>query len=78
LTIPRLGKQRRIAFPDSAKRAPLAQIETEGCGAKMSRLSFVLLIAASLVLTVYFGAAAWRLSDDSHADITGRIPQPAK
>jgi hypothetical protein len=29
---------------------------------KMSRLSFVLLMVTSLVLTVYFGAAAWRLA----------------
>ena len=28
----------------------------------MSRLSFVLLMVTSLVLTVYFGAAAWRLT----------------
>jgi hypothetical protein len=37
----------------------------------MSQLSFVLLIVTGLVLTAYFGAAAWRLSDDSHLDITG-------
>jgi hypothetical protein len=45
---------------------------------KMSRLSFVLLLVTSLVLTVYFGAAAWRLTDDSHMDITGHIPPAAK
>jgi hypothetical protein len=37
----------------------------------MSQLSFVLLIVTGLALTAYFGAAAWRLSDDSHLDITG-------
>ena len=30
----------------------------------MGRISFTLLTVTSLVLTVYFGAAAWRLSDD--------------
>ena len=44
----------------------------------MSRLSVVLLLVTSLVLTVYFGAAAWRLTEDSHMDITGRIPPAAK
>jgi hypothetical protein len=47
-------------------------------GAKeMSRLSFVLLIVTGLALTAYFGAAAWRLSDDSHMDVTGHIRPPA-
>jgi hypothetical protein len=45
---------------------------------KMSRLSFALLLVTSLVLTVYFGAAAWRLTDDSHMDITGHIPPAAR
>jgi hypothetical protein len=40
----------------------------------MSRLSFALLIVTGLVLTVYFGAAAWRLSDDNASDITGQTP----
>jgi hypothetical protein len=40
----------------------------------MSRLSFALLIVTGLVLTTYFGTAAWRLSDDSRSDITGQIP----
>ena len=44
----------------------------------MSRLSIAFLLMASLVLTVYFGAAAWRLSDDSRPDITGHIPPSAK
>jgi hypothetical protein len=44
----------------------------------MSRLSFVLLIVAGLVLTAYFGAAAWRLTDDSHMDITGHIRPAGK
>jgi hypothetical protein len=52
--------------------------KTGGRGAKMSRLSFALLLVTSLVLTAYFGAAAWRLTDDSHMDITGHIPPAAK
>jgi hypothetical protein len=44
-------------------------------GAKeMSQLSFALLIVTGLALTAYFGAAAWRLTDESHMDITGHIP----
>jgi hypothetical protein len=43
----------------------------------MSRLSFVFLIVTGLALTVYFGAAAWRLSDDSHLDVTGHFRPPA-
>jgi hypothetical protein len=39
----------------------------------MSRFSLVLLTVLGLVLTAYFGAAAWRLTDDSHMDITGHI-----
>jgi hypothetical protein len=36
----------------------------------MSRFSVLLLLVTSLVLTVYFGAAAWRLTDNNHMDIT--------
>jgi hypothetical protein len=42
---------------------------------EMSKLSFVLLIVTGLALTAYFGVAAWRLTDDSHMDITGHIPR---
>jgi hypothetical protein len=42
-------------------------------GEQMSRLSFVLLIVTGLFFTAYFGTAAWRLSDDSHVDVTGQI-----
>jgi hypothetical protein len=41
----------------------------------MSRISFMLLVVTSLALTIYFGTAAWRLTDDSHFDITGHIPR---
>jgi hypothetical protein len=48
-------------------------------GAKeMSRVSFALLIATGLMLTAYFGLAAWRLSDDSHMDVTGHITPTSK
>ena len=53
-------------------------MKPEVFGAKeMSRLSFVLLIVTGLALTAYFGVAAWRLSDDSHMDVTGHIRPPA-
>jgi hypothetical protein len=38
----------------------------------MSQL-FAFLIVASLVLTAYFGVAAWRATDDSNSDVTGQI-----
>jgi type 1 fimbria pilin len=44
----------------------------------MSRLSFALLIVAGLFFAAYFGAAAWRLSDDGHMDVTGQIRTTAK
>ena len=45
---------------------------------EMSRISFMLLIVTGLALTVYFGTAAWRVTDASHLDITGRIPPVVK
>jgi hypothetical protein len=45
---------------------------------EMSRLSFALLIVTGLALTAYFGAAAWRLSDDSRLDVTRQIPHGAR
>jgi hypothetical protein len=39
----------------------------------MSRLTIGLIVVGSLALTAYFGAAAWRASDDRQMDITGRI-----
>jgi hypothetical protein len=45
---------------------------------EMSQLSFLLLIVAGLFFTAYFGTAAWRLSDDSHVDVTGQIRPTAK
>jgi hypothetical protein len=49
------------------KPEPILEVE------EMSQLSFVLLIATGLFFTAYFGRAAWRLSDDSHVDVTGQI-----
>jgi hypothetical protein len=52
-------------------------MEPEVGAKEMSRVSFALLIATGLMLTAYFGAAAWRLSEDSHMDVTGHItPTP--
>jgi hypothetical protein len=63
-----------LRFPTQRKVLSSFKMKLGGFGAKeMSRLSFVLLIVTGLALTAYFGAAAWRLSDDSHMDITGRI-----
>jgi hypothetical protein len=45
---------------------------------EMSQLSFLLLIVTGLLFTAYFGTAAWRLSDDSHVDVTGQITPTAK
>ena len=39
----------------------------------MSRFTLGLAVVACLMLTAYFGAAAWRASDDPHMDITGSI-----
>jgi hypothetical protein len=44
----------------------------------MSRFAVGLLVVACLMLTAYFGAAAWRASDDNQMDITGRIGPAAK
>jgi hypothetical protein len=40
----------------------------------MSGLSFVLLIVTALLLTAYFGMAAWRTTGDRRADITSHVP----
>jgi type 1 fimbria pilin len=37
----------------------------------MVRPWFALLIVTGVLLTAYYGAAAWRVSDDSQVDITG-------
>jgi hypothetical protein len=39
----------------------------------MSQFTVGLVVVASLAFTAYFGAAAWRASDDPHTEITGRI-----
>lgn len=40
----------------------------------MSHFLSVLLLVTAAFLTVCFGVAAWRISDDKSADITGQIP----
>jgi hypothetical protein len=39
----------------------------------MTQISYAVLIVLGLVLTGYFGAAAWRLSGDDRAEITGTV-----
>jgi hypothetical protein len=65
-------------FRDSEKSAHLLKMKSKVGAREMSRLSFALLIVTGLMLTAYFGAAAWRLSDDSHLDVTGHIKPTAK
>jgi hypothetical protein len=43
----------------------------------MSRFFFAVFIVASLFFTAYFGATAWRLSDEGRGDLTGQI-RPAR
>ena len=59
-------------FPESVNGSKLPSEVTPGAQ-KMSRFFFAVFIAASLVLTAYFGAAAWRASEEGRADITGQI-----
>ena len=40
----------------------------------MSQFLSLLLLATALMLTLWFGVAAWRLSDETGVDITGQIP----
>jgi hypothetical protein len=40
----------------------------------MSHFLSMLLMVTAVFLTVCFGVAAWRTSDDNSADITGQIP----
>ncbi len=39
----------------------------------MSRFLSAVFTVAGLLLTGYFGVAAWRLSDESRSDVTGQI-----
>ncbi|WP_187435936.1 hypothetical protein [Bradyrhizobium hipponense] len=39
----------------------------------MSQFLSMLLLAAAIVLTVCFGVAAWRISDEKDLNITGQI-----
>ena len=65
-------------FRDSEKSAHLLKMKSKLGAKEMSRLSFALLIVTGLMLTAYFGAAAWRMSDESHMDVTGHITPRAK
>jgi hypothetical protein len=44
----------------------------------MSRVSFAVLIALSLMLTSYFGLAAWRASGGDQTEITGPVAQRSR
>ena len=66
-------------FPTQRKVIIFRMTKLEIIGAKeMSRISFTLLIITGLVLTAYFGTAAWRVTGDTHLDITGQIPHGIK
>jgi hypothetical protein len=39
----------------------------------MTQISYALLIVLGLAFTGYFGWAAWHLSGDDHAEITGTV-----
>ncbi|QOG17901.1 MULTISPECIES: hypothetical protein [Bradyrhizobium] len=39
----------------------------------MSQFLSMLLLVAAVVLTVCFGVAAWRLSDEKELEVTGQI-----
>jgi hypothetical protein len=39
----------------------------------MSRFLFAVFTVAGLLLTAYFGVAAWRLSDELRSDVTRQI-----
>jgi hypothetical protein len=41
----------------------------------VSQFLSVFMLVAAVVLTVCFGVAAWRLSDEKDVDITGQIPR---
>src|SRR5882672_5761869 len=74
----RTGTPASQPFRDSEKSAHLLKICSKIGAREMSRLSFGLLIATGLMLTAYFGAAAWRMSDENHMDVTGHITPRAK
>ncbi|MGX1322893.1 hypothetical protein AB7M17_006346 [Bradyrhizobium sp. USDA 377] len=42
-------------------------------GVGVSQFLSMLLLVAAVVLTVCFGVAAWRLSDEKDLDVTGQI-----
>jgi hypothetical protein len=44
----------------------------------MSRFIVGLVVVACLMLTAYFGATAWRASDEGQMDISGRIGPAAE
>ncbi|OKO85318.1 hypothetical protein AC629_19385 [Bradyrhizobium sp. NAS80.1] len=43
-------------------------------GVGVSQFLSTLLLVTAVVLTVCFGVAAWRLTDERDIDITGKVP----
>ena len=58
------------------ERLPTPSVWPATVGAGVTLIAFG--IATSLALTAYFGAAAWRLSDDRRLDVTGQISHGAR
>ena len=63
----------RLHFPN--RQFMVAQPRATFRGVGMSQFLSTLLLATAVVLTVCFGVAAWRLSDEKDIDVTGQIPR---
>ena len=63
----------RLHFPN--RQFMFAQPRATFRGVRVSQFLSTLLLVAAVVLTVCFGVAAWRLSDEKDIDVTGQIPR---
>jgi hypothetical protein len=54
--------------------APDQRGRRDGAKMQMNRLSVALFVVTGLMLTAYFGTAAWRLSAVSNTDILDGLP----
>jgi len=63
----------RLYFPN--RQFMVAQPRATFRGVGVSQFLSTLLLVAAVVLTVCFGVAAWRLSDEKDIDVTGQIPR---
>lgn len=61
----------RLHFPNRHSVVARPCVAFRGLG--VSQFVSMLLLTVAVVLTVYFGVAAWRLSDEKNIDITGQI-----